>query len=201
MSRVRGSATVTTSTQSSGTAPDFLPASQGMEQGSVYEWPPIHWLPGRLMLVRPRPDEGVAGPFTVPEPFPADGWDLDSSHVEGVVAFAKRRRCVVISCDEEIASYDLVRVVEYYGANKFIERYRVEVQDHRFLRFQALPVAPWDTKDNVLDFMAACQIPKVLLTASGRQVGRVGPDLVATILAQYARYVQSPVRILPSTGA
>ncbi len=148
------------------------------------------------MVVRPRPDVDAAGPFAVAEPFPSDAFDLDSSRVEGVVAFAKRRRCVVVSCPEEIASYNLVRIVPYYGVNGFIEKHRTEIEEHRFLRFLALPDAPWDSKDNVLDFMAACQIPKVLLTSSGKQVGRLGPDLVAAILAQHSRYVMSPTRIL-----
>lgn len=179
---------------------DYLPPATTIAPGSVYVWPPIHWLPMDLRLIRPRPDKepGVA---SVQWTSPSDAFFRYDDQAEAVVAIAKRRPCLVLAASDELGPTSLagrmIRVVPFYTASSgYIASNAQAIRDGKFLRMMALPPPPWPHKDNVLDFKATCMIPGSHLLAA-TQVGRLGPTLFKAVRAAFALYITSDQAQLP----
>lgn len=118
---------------------------------------------------------------------PTSPFSFYRDKVEAVMAHAKRRPCLVISNRDEV-THPLVRVVPYFNASSdIVVRNRAAIEEGRYPRFMVLPQAPWQTKDNLLDFMATCMIPRESLL-SATQVGRLAMNLLASVRQQYALY-------------
>lgn len=181
---------------------DYLPPATTITPGSVLVWPPVHWLPAQLRLIRPRPDK-EAGPATVQWAQPADAFFRYADQAESVAAIAKRRPCLVLATADELVgpapalAGRMIRVVPFYTASSsYIAAHAQAISDGKFLRMMALPPPPWPHKDNVLDFKATCMVPGTHLL-SATQVGRLSVDLYKAVRAAFALYITSDQTTLP----